>query len=129
MKTAIIGQVADLIKISESFKDVVTVPNPPGPGLSCLRGFFFFEQKDPVLYTTHGRTWWMTGLRELRCGMDKKYSRAASMLAISRLTNEINILRDPQQAEERFRLMSLGLTGLSGTPMEKVEEDNKESSA
>jgi len=37
--------------------------------------------------------------------MDKDYSRVASRVAISQLLDEINILRDPLQAEERFMLL------------------------
>jgi len=38
--------------------------------------------------------------------MDKDYSRAASRVAISQLKEEINILRDPPQAEERLGLLA-----------------------
>jgi len=37
--------------------------------------------------------------------MDKEYSRTISMLAIPQLLDEINVLRDPQQAEQRFQSM------------------------
>ena len=57
--------------------------------------------------------------------MDKEYSRVASMLAVQRLVNEINVLRDPQQAVERFRLIALG-PDFSGIPMEEVEKDGEE---
>ena len=60
--------------------------------------------------------------------MDKEYSRTTSGLAIPQLMNEINLLRDPRQAEERLRLMAFG-SDISWIPMEKAEEDNEESLA
>jgi len=81
VKKAIIDPVADFIKLSPTLKDATAVPNPPGPGLSCLRSFFFFEQEDPALFTTNGRTWWIENIREVYYSMDKEYSRVVSKLA------------------------------------------------
>ena len=39
--------------------------------------------------------------------LDKEYSRKASGLAISQLLNEINVLREPQQAVRRFKFVVL----------------------
>jgi len=47
----------------------------------------------------------MPDLRELWYNVDKSYSLAASRVAISQLVDEINVLRDPLQAEKRFRLL------------------------
>ena len=67
----------------------------------------------------------MSNLRSLCYDMDKEYSRTTSGLAIPQLMNEINLLRDPRQAEERLRLMAFG-SDISCVPMEKAEEDNEE---
>jgi len=101
--------------------------SPPDPRLSRLRCFFFFECEDPTagFYYAQGHTWWITNLRELCYDMNKEYSRTASRLAIPQLMNEINILRDPQRAEERFEFMALD-PGLSWAPIETAEEDNEE---
>lgn len=40
--------------------------------------------------------------------MDKEYSRTISRQAIPQLLKEINILREPLRAEQRFRLMATG---------------------
>ena len=125
---AVIDRVSDFIKVAISLKDSAAVPNPPGPGLSCLRGFFFFDQGDPESFYVCSRTWWMANLRELRYGMDKEYSWAASRIAIPQLENEINVRKDPRQAEEQFRIIASD-PGPSGTPMGEVEKDNKEPSA
>lgn len=48
----------------------------------------------------------MPNLRELCNTIDKDYSRrAASQLAIPLLLNEINLMRDPLEAEGRLRWM------------------------
>jgi len=47
----------------------------------------------------------MLNLQEYWYDMDKDYSRAASRVAIPQLIDEINVLRDPLQAEKRFRLL------------------------
>ena len=49
----------------------------------------------------------MRNPRESYYDMDKEYSRVASRLAIPQLINEINVLKDPQQAEERFKRLGL----------------------
>jgi len=69
--------------------------------------------------------WWMENIREVYYNMDKEYSRVNSRLALPRLVTEMNILRDPQQAVERFRLISSG-PGHSGTPTEEAENDNED---
>ena len=103
-----INRVADIVRIMPSFEDG-PVPNPPAPGLSRLRCYFFFEHEDPAvkLYHTKCRTWWRTYLKERCYDMDKEYSRVVSMLAVPQLMKEINILRDPQQAVGRFEIMAL----------------------
>ena len=123
---ACIERVADLIKISPSIKDVET--DPPCPGMSRLRCFFFFRYGNPAKSCyARSRSWWMKNLRGLCYDVDKEYSLEASRLAIPQLMNEMNILRVPQQAEERLRLVAFG-SEISWTPMEKVEE-NEEPSA
>jgi len=128
VQKVVVDRVANMANAIPSIKSAAELTNPPGPGFSRLRCFFFFKYEDPALFHSRCRTWWMEDLQGQCYDMDKEYSRRASALAIPQLTNEINILRDPQQAEERFKLMSLG-PDLSGTPMRKVEEDDEESSA
>ena len=55
--------------------------------------------------------------------MDKVYSRAVSKPAVPQLIKDINVLRDPGQAVQRFKFMALD-PDLPWTPMEKVGEDN-----
>ena len=50
----------------------------------------------------------MENLQETYYNMDKERSRAVSRLAIPQLMKEINVLRDPQQAGVRFKLMAFG---------------------
>ena len=103
--------------MSPSLKSAAAVPNPsPGPGLSCLCSFLLFDHGNPELFYAHRRTWWTANLRELYYNMDKEYSQVASKLAIPQLLKEINILRNPQQAEERFRVFASG-AGLPETPI------------
>ena len=115
---------ADMVKVTPDLKDATA--DPPGPGLSRLRCFFFFTySENPELLHTRSRTWWMQNLREAYYGMDKEYSRVNSELAIPRLVTEMNILRDPQGAVERFRAIASG-SGFSVTSTEEVENDNQE---
>ena len=113
---------ADMIKVQPDLKDAST--NSPGPGLSHFRCFFFFTYEDPELIHTRSRIWWLENIREVYYNMDKEYSRANSALAIPRLVTEMNILRDPQQALERFRRIASG-PGLSGRPTEEAGKDNE----
>jgi len=39
--------------------------------------------------------------------MDKDYSRVAARMAISQLFDEINVRREPVQAEQRFRAVAV----------------------
>ena len=82
------------------------VVNPPGVDLPRLRCFLLFKHEDPA-EQNFGRvqSWCMEDLRESWYDLDKDYSRAASRVAIPQLLGEINILRDPLRAEERFGLL------------------------
>ena len=112
-----IERVADLVKMAPSITDVET--DPPRPGMSRLRCFFFFKYGGPdESCYARSRGWWMKNLQGLCYDMDKEYSRTTSRLAIPQLMNEINFLRDPQQAEERFKRMAFG-SGVSCAPVEK----------
>ena len=99
--------------------------DPPHPGMSRLRCFFFFtyDGYDKGGYA-RSRAWWEENLRGLYYDMDKEHSRTVSGLAIPQLMNEINFLRDPQQAEQRLRLMAFG-SDISWTPTEKAGEDEE----
>jgi len=82
------------------------VINPPDLELPRFRCYLFFKHEDPTKQD-YGRvqSWCMQDLRKFWYDMDKDYSRAASRVAISQLKDEINVLREPTQAEERFRLL------------------------
>ena len=123
VKDAIIKTYTDMLEVSPDLKNAAV--NPPRPGLSHFRCFFFFTYEDhPEFVHTRSRIWWMENIREVYYNMDKEYSRVNSMLALPRLVTEMNILRDPQQAVERFRLISL-CPGLPGTPTEEAEKDSE----
>ena len=103
-----VDRVADLAKAAPTIRDEMET-DPPRPGMSRLRCFFFFKYGDlSELCYARSRMWWMENLQELCYEMDKEYSRAASRRAIPQLMNEINFLRDPKQAEERLRLLAFG---------------------
>ena len=114
---------ADMLKITPHLTD--RTANPPAPGMSRLRCFFCFTYEDPELVHTRSRIWWMENLRELYYNMDKEYSRVNSRLALPRLVTEMNVLRDPKQALERFRLIASG-PGLSGTSTGQAEKGDEE---
>jgi len=82
------------------------VINPPDLELPRFRCYLFFKYEDPTRQH-YGRvqSWCMQDLRKFWYTMDKDYSRAASRVAISQLKDEINFLRDPTQAVERFRIL------------------------
>ena len=97
-----VREIADLPTEGVEF----AVDNVPGHEFPCLRCFFFFKHEDPA-QPGFGRiqSWTMEDLRELWYTLDKDYSRAASRVAISQLLNEINFLREPLRAEERFGIL------------------------
>ena len=118
---------AGIISVAKMLKHTpkldVLVASPPDPRYSHLRCFFFFKSEAPdEFFHTRSRMWWTT-LREVFYNMDKEYSRAVSKLAVPQLIKDINVLRDPEQAEQRFKFMALDLD-LPWTPMEKAGEDN-----
>ena len=100
-----------VIRETENFptEDVLehAVISPPGLELPRLRCYLSFKHEDSTK-PDYGRVqaWCLDDLRELWYNMDKDYSRAASRVAISQLMHEINILREPLRAEERFRLLA-----------------------
>jgi len=79
--------------------------NPPGLEWPRLRCFCFFKDDEdptkPDLIRVLG--WSLPGLRVEYYHLDKEYSRTVSQQAIPQLLNEINVLRDPEQAPLRFR--------------------------
>jgi len=80
--------------------------SPPGLELPRLRCYLRFKHEDSI-ESDYGRfqAWCIEDLRELWYNMDKAYSRAASRVAISQLMNEINVVREPLRAEEKFQLL------------------------
>jgi len=84
-----------------SFDDAMV--NPPGmewPRLCC---FFFFKGDSIRPDHFQATRWCVPRLRVLYYSLNKEYSRKIFKLAIPQLLNEINILRDPEQAAQRFR--------------------------
>jgi len=77
---ASIKRIADLVELMPDIQFAAT--NPPDVKLPHLRCFFFFD-------------------------VDKEHSRKASRLAIPQLLEEINVLKQPQQAEQTFVVMAL----------------------
>jgi len=119
-----IEETAEIEKAAPNLK--VAAAYPPDLKWPCLRGFLFFKDEDPTKPDhIRVREWRMEQLQEVFCNMGKEYSRAASRLAIPQLLNEINVLRQPQQAERRFRLMNLD-PNRCWTIMKKTEGDNKD---
>ena len=81
------------------------VANPPALELPLFRYYLFFKHEDSTKPDyCRVQSWCLEGLREL-WKMHKDYSRAVSRVAISQLMREINVLREPLQAEEGFRLL------------------------
>jgi len=90
--------------------------NPPDLEWPRIRCFLFFDDEDPSKQG-HGRIqgWCLPGIRELS-EVDKDYSRAAARKAIPQLLNDINIVKDPQQSELRFKPMVM----LPGIPVVSI---------
>lgn len=82
------------------------VVSPPGLDLPRFRCCLFFKYEDPTKEEySQVQSWCMQDFREFWYSVDKDYSRVAARAAISQLKDEINILRDPSRAEERFKLL------------------------
>jgi len=110
---AVIELAADMIKAVPDFGD--EAGNADDQRLRCF--LFFRYHEDPAkLYHPRCYGWCTTNLREKCYDIDKEYSRSVSGRAIPRLIRDINVLRDPQHAWERFsRILALGSTS-SGEP-------------
>ena len=95
----------------------------PGVEFPCLHCFLFFQNEDPTM-PDHCRVqgWCMEHLQLLWYDLDKELSRTASKMAIPQLLDEINILRDPLQAKQRFRHMAENID-LSWARIRTVNED------
>ena len=86
-----------------SYEDAMV--NPPSVTMPRLRCYLFFKEEDqapnkPDIMQPLGGC--LPNLR-MGCNMDKEHSRQTSMQAIPELLYEINVQRDPQRAEVRFR--------------------------
>jgi len=105
VRKAIIQETATVLATIPPMEDVsVTPPNGEWARFRCF--LFFKEQKgfaSPNLVET--MTWNLPNPRELWYGLDKEYSRAVAIRAIPQLLIEINEVRKPQQAEEKFKSM------------------------
>jgi len=96
-------RIADLLAIRPDIQ--YTVDNPPD-GLPRLRCYCFFLNEHPAdFFHARAQTWCAPNLRE-RCGEDKECSHKAAKLAIPLLLKEINVVKQPQQAEQRFRFLA-----------------------
>jgi hypothetical protein len=118
---ALIEQTADIIKALPDLKDAMV--NPPDlewPRLRCVLSIKNEDLTKPDHVQV--QAWCMMNLREVCYGLDKDYSHAASRLAIPQLLNEVNILREPQQAERRFRFMVLD-PDLSWALLQEIAEN------
>jgi len=111
-----------MVEAMPDLEDRTATP-PGGPGLARIRCLFCFKYEDPELVHSRCPAWWIENAREKYYNMNKEYSRVVSKLAIPRLVNEMNNLRDPQKAAERFMLISLGLEDISGIDIEQMEKD------
>jgi len=98
---------------------MVTPPDTKWPHLRC---FFFFKGNSTKSDHVQVLGWSVPCLRVLHYNLDKEYSRRISRLAIPQLLDEINVLREPQQAVERFRSLVMGLgAGDEEEPFEYLE--------
>jgi len=79
--------------------------NPPGIDWPRLLCFFFFHGDYTKPDSIQTLAWCVPSLRETCYSLDKEHARAISRLAIPQLLDEINVLRDPQQAVQRFQSM------------------------
>ena len=100
--------------------------NPPGLGWPRLRCFYFFKGDSTRPDHNQITGWCVPGLRVLYYNLDKEYSRKVSRLAIPQLLNEINVLREPQQAAERFKSMVMNPEVLSASMRRAAEVDDEE---
>ena len=89
--------------------------NPPDMKWPRLRCFFFFKGGSTKPDHVQSTGWCVPGLRVLYRSLDKEYSRVASRLAIPQLLDEINVLRDPQLATERFKSIVMNPDVLSAS--------------
>lgn len=118
--------IADVVKATRDAPEVQHVmaasQNHDWPRLRCI---LIFGDEDPTKLG-YGRVqvWSVSNLQDFY-NMDKECSRLVSDLALPRLMNEINVLREPEQAAERFRCM-VTVSNPSWTPTGESENDNGE---
>ena len=123
MEDALVNLIANMTRARPDVEDVMVITLDPGaPSLRC---FLFFKNEDDPAGSYYCRipTWSIKDLREVRCNMKKEDSRAASRLAIPQFIKEVNVLRDPEQAVERFSC-TLDLIS-SGPPVWDAEKDDE----
>ena len=123
MTDALIKQNADMV---EAIPGLTSLTNPPDLKWPRLRCYFFIKNEDPTKsYQVRGQAWCVPDLRELYYDMDKDRSRKASRLALPQLLNEINVIREPQQAGRRIAILASN-PDLFRSLMEKASWDNGE---
>jgi len=103
VRDAYIEETATVLAVIPGYDDRMI--NHPGLEWPLLRCFFFFKEEGSAdkPYPIRFKGWSLPGLRALWYNLDKEYSREASRMAIPQLLKEINVLKDPQQARERFK--------------------------
>lgn len=105
MRDIRIEETARILAALPTFGDgMVGLPNPEFPNLCC---FFFFKGDSAKPDWVEALGWSVPRLQAVYYNMDKEYSRMASRAAILQLLDEINVRRDPQQAEQRFKSVVL----------------------
>jgi len=120
---AVIKLGADMVKIVPDIKDAAG--NPLDLNWPRLRCYFCFKGNDTTRYQVRALAWCLPNLRGLYYDVDKECSRKASRLALPQLLNETNVMREPQQAAQRFNIMA-SEPDLFQALMEKAREDNSE---
>jgi len=106
-------------------KDMVT--NPPNLKWPRLRCLLIFRGENPTeIPEVRVLPWSMPDFRRLCYDTDKDRSHAASKLALPHLLTEINTVKEPQEAGQRFKSMALNPAGSFLAIRGRGAEDNGE---
>lgn len=81
--------------------------NPPSLKWPRLRSLFIFKGENPTEASQiRIMAWCMPDLHNLCCDANIERSHAASRLALPHLLTEINAVKKPEEAEQRFMSMA-----------------------
>jgi len=109
VRKAVIQETATVLATIPAIEDLSVTPQDGE--WARFRCFFFFKEQrgstEPNLVEV--MTWNLPNPRELWYGLGKEYSRAVAMRAIPQLLREINDVGKPQQAEQKFKSMVMGV--------------------